>query len=350
MKPWSGLAAMMLLLAMIFYVVALSSSQWLVASSAGQQRYQGPFEYCADIWSDNIHECRRVDNSCVAMMSAPLGAVTAGDNCHYIRTTRAFLVLGLIFSSIAFVLAWLGYNSYVDDLMYRIPAMLFSAIAFCCGLIAWAVYTAMAQRGFPDWGYSWAYGLALGAWLINGAAIVTMMVPAPARDLKTGEILARRTARGERGSWWDMFTARWWTEGARWGEAGLGPGAVPGAVPPRAREAEYEKRGVPPGTAYREGPPPESYRYREERGGYPEERERGREREREREWLGRKEEPISPREREKRAAYEREYGPTRHEEPATRWLGPSTAPGTTTSLAPATTTATHTRESSAGKV
>jgi hypothetical protein len=62
------------------------------------------------------------------MFNDPIGLFTSGTNCDEVRTTRAFLIIGLIFASIAFLLSWLAYNSF-DDIMYRMPAMFFAGLA-----------------------------------------------------------------------------------------------------------------------------------------------------------------------------------------------------------------------------
>jgi hypothetical protein len=198
----------------------------------------------------------------------------------------------------------------------------------------------------------WATGTALGAWLLPLAASLACLVPSPLRDLKTGELIARDTLRGRRGSWADLFTRDFWTRGPDWGgrEAALGTGAGLGA----GAGAAYEERRAPAGTGYRETTtgygkeePRESYRY----GTSREEAERL---ERERRGggglmgtlFGRKEErPLTEREREQRerewraererggyyGAGERGYGERERErggQPLTTGSAPSSTTGT----------------------
>jgi hypothetical protein len=118
------------------------------------------------------------------------------------------------------------------------------------------------------------------------AASIACIIPSPARDLKTGEEIARGTARGRRGSWADLFSASWWARGSDWGqrEMAAGPGVARGPAL-GAPGTTYEER-----TGYREREPLPPRRdepgYREREYAYresPRELERGRERERERE-------------------------------------------------------------------
>src|SRR5689334_12720916 len=130
---------------------------------------------CRDDWKTQAHECRRVDDNCMASFSS-IGSIQSGNDCDYVRTTRAFTIIALCLTALSFVWAWLGYNSF-DDIMYRFPAMLLSLLAMACGLIGWAVWLAMARGYSADWSYGWSMGLVLGAWLLNLAAAVTMMIP-----------------------------------------------------------------------------------------------------------------------------------------------------------------------------
>jgi hypothetical protein len=72
----------------------------------------------------------------------------------------------------------------------------------------------MAQRDYGDWQYGWAFGLALGAWLLNVVATLSLLMQSPGRDLKAGERLAADTVHGRRGSFADIFTRGFWTGGA----------------------------------------------------------------------------------------------------------------------------------------
>ena len=54
----------------------------------------------------------------MASFSDPVGNEFSGSSCVRTRVVRGFTVLALIFTSLAFVAAWLGANS-VDDIMYR---------------------------------------------------------------------------------------------------------------------------------------------------------------------------------------------------------------------------------------
>jgi hypothetical protein len=82
------------------------------------------------------------------------------------------------------------------------------------GMIGWAVWTAMAQRDYGNWSYGWSFGLALGAWILNIVATLSLAIQSPARDLKAGERLASDTVHGRRGSFADIFTRGFWTGGA----------------------------------------------------------------------------------------------------------------------------------------
>ena len=54
----------------------------------------------------------------MASFSDPVGNEFSGSSCVRTRVVRGFTVLALLFTSLAFVAAWLGANS-VDDIMYR---------------------------------------------------------------------------------------------------------------------------------------------------------------------------------------------------------------------------------------
>lgn len=157
----------------------------------------------------------------------------------------------------------------------------------------------------------------LAAWLLNLAAAVTCLVPSPARDLKTGELLARETAcaHGRRGSWADMLRASWWPRGSDWGgreaaagapAAGLGSGLGAAGTGPA-----YERRELPAGTAYRDEP---RYGYKESEASRERaERERlAHERERERPYTASGAATETERERLQRESH-----------PAKSWLGSS---------------------------
>jgi hypothetical protein len=46
---------------------------------------------------------------------------------------------------------------------------------------------------------------AVTAWLLNLTCALPLMIPSPARDLKTGELLAKDTLQRRRGSWYDVL-------------------------------------------------------------------------------------------------------------------------------------------------
>lgn len=58
----------------------------------------------------------------MASFSAPVGDEFSGSSCVRTRVVRGFTILALIFTSMAFVAAWLGANS-IDDIMYRSVAV-----------------------------------------------------------------------------------------------------------------------------------------------------------------------------------------------------------------------------------
>jgi hypothetical protein len=250
-RPWPGLAAGLLLLSLALFIVSIASSRWLENQATGRQMYVGPFEACARDYKANLDECRRFDDGCNADFNAPIGLTSMG-NCDELRTTRAFLILGLCFAAFGFLWSWLAYHAFHNDLMYRAPAILASLLSMLFGLIGWAVWVAMARRDFTgDWNYGWATGLGLGAWLLPLGAAIANMMPSPARDLKEGEILAHDTTRGRRGSWYDLFTRDYWTRGGDWGghEAPLAGGTGTGVT---GRSGYDERRGAPAGVGYRE--------------------------------------------------------------------------------------------------
>lgn len=143
--------------------------------------------------------------------------------------------------------------------------------------------------------------------------MIACMVPSPLRDLKTGEVIARDTIRGRRGSYADIFTRDFWTRGEGLGAQPSSAGAAAGGA-----GLGYEAGRTPAGTGYREtGYSKEEPRYRY--GESAESREREfREREREREprtggmlssvFGGRKEEPLTERELAARREAERTGG------------------------------------------
>lgn len=65
----------------------------------------------------------------MSTFSEPIGSFESGVNCDFIRTTRAFMIMGLIFAGFSFLLSWLAYNAIADDILYRIPAILFGLLS-----------------------------------------------------------------------------------------------------------------------------------------------------------------------------------------------------------------------------
>lgn len=59
----------------------------------------------------------RVDDTCGAGLSQPTD-ISGLIGCNHVRATRAFLIIGLVWASMAFLMAWIGYHAW-DDIMYR---------------------------------------------------------------------------------------------------------------------------------------------------------------------------------------------------------------------------------------
>lgn len=71
----------------------------------------------------------RIDDSCNTVFSKGVKTnFLSGVSCDYLRTTRAFMIIGLVFASLAFLMSFLGWHS-LDDFMYRVPAMFFSLLS-----------------------------------------------------------------------------------------------------------------------------------------------------------------------------------------------------------------------------
>ena len=106
-RPFPFLAALLMLLALAFYIIAAATSHWLVSYQPNIQMHEGVYNACWRQYDVAINECRHVNNDCTADFSAPVDSFTLTDSCNELRAVRAFIVLSIIFAGLSFLALYL---------------------------------------------------------------------------------------------------------------------------------------------------------------------------------------------------------------------------------------------------
>lgn len=145
MRPFPLLATLLSVAALILYIVSVSSCHWLGYTAPNTQTYIGPFRACTKQTSAGIDEDSYVSNGCDAEFSNPVGTVSMTDKCADYRAVRAFLIMGIIFTAIAFLCYYLASFERIPIIVPRTHGIIWSLLAGLCGLIAWAIFIHVAN-------------------------------------------------------------------------------------------------------------------------------------------------------------------------------------------------------------
>jgi len=202
-RPFPLLATIISLIALGFYIAALSSSSWLVENNSIRQLRVGAFYSCFQSKSTSYAECSYVDNDCMASFGAlGGGSMSISNNCTELRVVKAFIVIATIFTGLAVLNQYLSCFTRIPFISMRLPSAGLSVLAGIFGVIGWAVFIAIANSSlYTHSVYSWAFGLVTAAWILNFISSIFSLIPFPMSPYEYDEadLVRARAARGAAG-------------------------------------------------------------------------------------------------------------------------------------------------------
>ena len=112
---------------------------------------------------------------------------TVTDQCNAWRAVRAFLVLAILASALAFLVLYLASFTKLRYAPLRAPGFLLSFLAGLFGLIAWAIFISVSRSNtaytphaaYNDWTYGWSFALLTAAWPLQWLCILFAAIPFP---------------------------------------------------------------------------------------------------------------------------------------------------------------------------
>lgn len=185
MKPMQWLNLTLTSGALILYIIVMSSASWYYVNTAGSQFGYGPFRACASIFSYQIDECRRVDNSCNADFSLPLGTMPIFGSCDRLLAIKSLGLISLFSTGFA-LLPMLATAWIAHDLALRLVSSFWSFLAAACGLITMAVFADQNLPSRSQFGY--AFALLVAAWVLNFICAIAALFPSPVTLPATSEM------------------------------------------------------------------------------------------------------------------------------------------------------------------
>ena len=128
-----------------------------------------------------------MNNDCTADFSDPVGSFSVTDRCSSWRAVRAFLVLAILASALAFLCLYLASFMKLPYRPLRRPALVLSFLAGLFGLIAWAVFISASRdtAGYNDryaydsWDFGFSFALLTAAWPLTWLSLLFAAIPFP---------------------------------------------------------------------------------------------------------------------------------------------------------------------------